>query len=127
LTFIAAIPTIKEMKKNNKGHKFLSRLEELLMNCILRLQENAYTFLIGEKMQKISGKTWAFGAIFTALDRLEKKGYIDSHLGEETPERGGRRKRFYKITPIGFDALAEIRMIDKSMWSDLPDLVADQE
>jgi len=115
------------MKKNNKGHKFLSRLEELLMNCILRLQENAYTFLIGEKMQKISGKTWAFGAIFTALDRLEKKGYIDSHLGEETPERGGRRKRFYKITPIGFDALAEIRMIDKSMWSDLPDLVADQE
>ncbi|NIM15792.1 MAG: hypothetical protein GTN68_31025, partial [Candidatus Aminicenantes bacterium] len=63
--------------------KLLSRTEELLLNCILRLQENAYAFLIREKLKEITGKTWAFGAIFISLDRLEKKGYVKSFLGNE--------------------------------------------
>lgn len=107
--------------------KFLSRTEELLLNCILRLRENAYTFMISEKLKEISGKTWVFGAIFTSLERLEKKGFIKSFLGNETPDRGGRRKRFYKITTAGLDALKEIRQIDASMWADLPDVVIDKE
>lgn len=107
--------------------KLLSRTEELLLNCILRLQENAYTFLIREKLKEITGKTWAFGAIFISLDRLEKKGYVESFLGSETPERGGRRKRFYKVTSYGFKSLAEIRKIDQAMWKDLPVYRLDQE
>jgi DNA-binding PadR family transcriptional regulator len=107
--------------------KLLSRTEELLLNCILRLQENAYTFLIREKLKEITGKTWAFGAIFISLDRLEKKGYVESFLGSETPERGGRRKRFYKVTSYGLKNLAEIRKIDQAMWKDLPAYILDQE
>ena len=107
--------------------KFLSRTEELLLNCILRLKENAYTFMISEQLKRITGKAWAFGAIFTSLDRLERKGYIKSYLGKDTPERGGRRKRFYKITQDGFTALAEIRKIDASMWSGLPDFIIDRD
>ena len=102
--------------------KLLSRLDELLLNCILRLEENAYTFMISEKLQEITGRKWTFGAIFTSLDRLEKKGYIKSNLGDETPERGGRRKRFYKVSKDGLKALSEIRQIDKSMWEDLPEI-----
>ena len=102
--------------------KLLSRLDELLLNCILRLEENAYTFMIHEKLKEITGKKWAFGAIFTSIDRLEKKGYIKSYLGDETPERGGRRKRFYKLSRNGLEALAEIRKINKSMWEDLPEI-----
>lgn len=101
--------------------KLLSRTEELLLNCILRLGQNAYTYMISEQLKEITGKTWAFGAIFVSLDRLERKRHITSHLGSETPERGGRRKRFYEITKEGFKALAEIRRIDASMWADLPD------
>ncbi len=107
--------------------KLLSRTEELLLNCILRLQENAYAFLIREKLKEITGKTWAFGAIFISLDRLEKKGYVKSFLGNETPERGGRRKRFYKVTSYGLKNLAEIRKIDQAMWKDLPVYLLDQE
>jgi DNA-binding PadR family transcriptional regulator len=107
--------------------KLLSRTEELLLNSILRLQENAYTFLIREKLKEITGKTWAFGAIFISLDRLEKKGYVESFLGNETPERGGRRKRFYKITSYGLKSLAEIRKIDQAMWKDLPVYIFDQD
>lgn len=107
--------------------KLLSRTEELLLNCILRLEEEAYTFMIREKLKEITGKTWAFGAIFISLDRLERKGYVHSHLGDETPERGGRRKRFYSVSKEGLKALAEIRKIDQSMWEDLPVSILDQE
>jgi PadR family transcriptional regulator PadR len=107
--------------------KFLSRTEELLLNCILRLQEEAYTFMIREKLKEITGKTWAFGAIFISLDRLERKRYIESFLGEETPDRGGRRKRFYNVTKEGFKALGEIRRIDRNMWEDVPVSNPDQK
>jgi PadR family transcriptional regulator PadR len=100
--------------------KLLSRTEELLLNCILRLEENAYTFMIREKLKEITGKTWAFGAIFISLDRLERKGYVKSYLGDETPERGGRRKRFYSVSKQGLKALAQIRKIDRAMWEDMP-------
>ncbi len=107
--------------------KLLSRTEELLLNCILRLQENAYAFMIREKLKEITDKTWAFGAIFISLDRLEKKGYVESFLGNETPERGGRKKRFYKVTSHGLKTLAEIRKIDQVMWKDLPVYIFDRE
>jgi DNA-binding PadR family transcriptional regulator len=107
--------------------KFLSRTEELLLNCILRLQDSAYAFMIREKLKEITGKTWAFGAIFISLDRLEKKGYVRSYLGDDTPERGGRRKRFYSVSKDGLKALAEIRRIDISMWDDLPASIFDQD
>jgi len=107
--------------------KLLSRTEELLLNCILRLKENSYTFLIRERLKEITGKTWAFGAIFISLDRLEKKGYVESFLGNETPERGGRRKRFYRVTSYGLKTVAEIRKIDQAMWKDLPIYIFDQE
>jgi DNA-binding PadR family transcriptional regulator len=100
--------------------KLLSRTEELLLNCILRLEEEAYTFMIREKLKEITGKTWAFGAIFISLDRLERKGIVSSYLGEETPDRGGRRKRFYSVSKQGLKALAQIRKIDRAMWEDLP-------
>ena len=107
--------------------KLLSRTEELLLNCILRLKENSYTFLIRERLKEITGKTWAFGAIFISLDRFEKKGYVESFLGNETPERGGRRKRFYRVTSYGLKTVAEIRKIDQAMWKDLPIYIFDQE
>jgi len=107
--------------------KLLSRTEELLLNSILRLEENAYAFMIREKLKEITGKTWAFGAIFISLDRLEKKRYVESFLGNETPERGGRRKRFYKVTSYGLKTLAEIRKIDQAMWKDLPVYLLEKE
>ncbi len=101
--------------------KLLSRSEELLINAIMKLKDNAYCNPIRDTLKEVTGKTWAFGAIFTSLDRLEKKGLIESYLGEATPERGGRKKRYYRITPEGFRELEEIRKIDKAMWGSLPD------
>ena len=85
--------------------KLLTRSEEMLLLAVLRLQDNAYAVTIRDQLKTVTGKTWAFGALFVSLDRLVKKGHLASALGEPTAERGGRRKRMYHLTPSGRQAL----------------------
>lgn len=105
--------------------KFLSRTEEMILLSIWRLRENAYAVTIRDELKNYSGKTWAFGALFVMLDRLTQKGLVESSLSDPTPERGGRSKRMYRLTPSALDALQEIRTLQNSMWQNLPDLTAD--
>jgi DNA-binding PadR family transcriptional regulator len=56
------------------------------------------------------------------LDRLVKRGFLESYLSEATPERGGRHKRIYKLTREGLEALQKIRDVQERMWSGIPDL-----
>ena len=102
--------------------KLLSRSEELLLLAVWRLQDGAYAVTIREKLRAITGKTWAFGALFVSLDRLVKKGYLTSHLAEPTRQRGGRSKRMYRLTPAGVQALIEIRQIEQAMWAGITEL-----
>lgn len=104
--------------------KIISRVEELIMLSIWRLGEEAYTVPIMEEANRHTGSKWILSGIFIPLNRLEKKGLIASELGDPTPERGGKRKRFYKITDEGFAALKEVRDVEKSMWDGLSDIPA---
>ena len=99
--------------------KILSRAEELIMLSIWRLKTDAYCVPILHEAQKHTAKKWTLSGIYIPLGRLEKKGYVESHFGDPTPERGGKRKRFYRITPAGFKALKEVKSIEKSMWEGL--------
>jgi PadR family transcriptional regulator PadR len=101
--------------------KILSRAEELIMLSIWKLQKDAYCVPILQEAQKHTGKKWTLSGIYIPLGRLEKKGYLESNFGEPTPERGGKRKRFYRLTPAGFKALKEVKTIEKSMWKGLPE------
>lgn len=103
--------------------KILSRAEELILLTIWRLKENAYCVPIFEKAQKHTGKKWSLGGVYIPLGRLEKKGYIISYLGEPSSERGGKRKRFYKVTPAGLRALKTAKEVEKSMWEGLEDIL----
>lgn len=102
--------------------KLPSRSEELMLLAVWRLQENAYAVTIREQVNRVTGKTWSFGTIFVTLDRLSKKGYLTSELGEPTPERGGRSKRFYRLTQAGRIALLDIRRLEQSMWEGISEL-----
>lgn len=102
--------------------KFLSRSEELLLLAVWRLQDTAYAVTIREKLQENTGKSWAFGALFVSLERLVKKGYLDSELADPTPQRGGRSKRMYRLTPSGIQALIEIKRIDEKMWEGITEM-----
>lgn len=102
--------------------KFLSRSEEFILLAILNLHDNAYVVSIREELKKMTGETWAMGALFVTLDRMSRKGYVVSRLSEPTPERGGRRKRLYQLLPSAVDALDKVRNLHNFVWKNIPDL-----
>lgn len=79
--------------------------EQLILLALLRLRGNAYGVSIRTEIQDRTGRDVSSGALYTTLDRMEKKGLIASRVGEPTPERGGRRKKFYTLTAAGESAL----------------------
>jgi DNA-binding PadR family transcriptional regulator len=67
-------------------------------------------------MKEVTDKFWSYGALFTSLEQMVKKGYLESNLSKPLAERGGRRKRIYRITDHGIEALHEINEMGKIMW-----------
>ncbi len=85
----------------------LGEFEQLVLLAILRLEDHAYGVSIREELERCTGRAIAPGALYTTLDRLAGQDLVGSRLGEATPERGGRAKRFYKVTKTGVAALTE--------------------
>jgi PadR family transcriptional regulator PadR len=107
--------------------RFLSRPEELVLLAVWKLKENAYCIPIRAFLNKITHKTWSFGSVYDPLNRLEKKGLLESCLSGPTRERGGRSKRMYRLTPDGRRELAEIRALQKAVWNAVPDFSPEKE
>ena len=102
--------------------KLISRAEELILLAVWRLQENAYSVQIRSQLVEVTGKFWSFGAVYMPLDRLVKRGLLESYLADPTPERGGRSKRIYRPTKDGLEALKEIRKVQEAAWSGITKL-----
>jgi PadR family transcriptional regulator, regulatory protein PadR len=86
--------------------EYLGAFEQFVLFALLRLGENAYGVTIRREIESGIGKNTALGAVYTTLDRLEKKGFVSSREGDPTPERGGRAKRYFRIEAPGQAALA---------------------
>jgi len=80
---------------------YLGEFEQLLLLAVVHLDEDAYGTRIRETIARRTGRTVSPGAIYTALDRLERRKLVTSSLGDPTPERGGKRKRYYRPQPAG--------------------------
>jgi DNA-binding PadR family transcriptional regulator len=105
--------------------KLLSRSEEIVLITILKLKDNAYGVAIRKKLYEETGTNWSFGSIYMALNTLTQKGYVKKSRGEPTAERGGRHKCLYTVSSDGKKALKEIKKVQESLWSDLPDIILD--
>lgn len=105
--------------------KLLSRAEEIVLTAILLLEGNAYGITIRDHILKVTGHEWSFASIYGPLDKLTRKRYVKKEIGGATPERGGRNKCLYSITPKGKEALREIRGIQKNVWDEIPDTILD--
>jgi len=105
--------------------KLLSRQEEIVLLTIWKLRGNAYGVTIREYISQITGKYWSIGAIYVPLDRLTEKGFISPYQGQPVEKRGGRSKRFFKITPNGMQALDEIKQVQETLWEGFPKLATD--
>ncbi len=80
---------------------YLGDLEQLILLALLRLGPAAYGVAIAEQLADRAGRETSLGAVYKTLTRLEQKGYVRATMGDPTPERGGRRKRYYQLTPAG--------------------------
>jgi PadR family transcriptional regulator PadR len=102
------------------GRNVLGEFEVAVLLEIFRLGSNAYGVPIRHNLSKRLGRTVSIGAIYTALERLDGKGLVTSWTGGATGERGGRAKRFYRITEPGLRALDAARIVTRNVWSGLP-------
>jgi PadR family transcriptional regulator PadR len=112
---------LKQIRTQEIFMQLLTRAEELILLAVWRLKENAYCVPIRSLISEITGEDWSLGSIYMPLNRLVKKGSLDSYLSESTPERGGRHKRIYKLTREGWRELERIRTVQAKMWQDIPE------
>jgi PadR family transcriptional regulator, regulatory protein PadR len=84
---------------------YLGEFEYAVLLAVMHLSEAAYAVPIRELIEGRTGRPVARGALYTALERLEGKGCLKSRMGDPTPERGGRARRYFSITPLGLRAL----------------------
>lgn len=99
----------------------LGEFEQSILLAIVHLRTDAYGVTIRREIEARTGRTVAVGALYTALDRLERKDYVASSMSDPTPERGGRSKRYFKIRSAGSTALRESRARLARMWDGLED------
>ena len=99
--------------------KFLGEFEQFLLLAIMRLGDNAYGSTIRQLLAETVGRDVTIGALYTTLERLDKKGLVDSRLGEATAERGGRAKKFYRVTGRGEAALRRSKAALDTLWQGL--------
>ena len=98
----------------------LGEFEQLVILAILRLDEGAYGVSIRSEIAQRTGRRVAPGALYTTLDRLEEKRLLSSRLGDPTPARGGRSKRFYRVTVQGVAAVKRAQGAFLSLLEGLP-------
>jgi DNA-binding PadR family transcriptional regulator len=94
----------------------LGQLEQLLMLAVARLGDDAYGAAIQRMLEDIAGRSATIATIYVTLVRLEKKGYVLSRREDPTPVRGGKAKRYFRLTPKGVDVLKESRATLEKMW-----------
>src|SRR5215472_10293428 len=100
----------------------LGNFELMVLLAILRVGEDAYGVPIAHELEESSGKDVLMGSVYAALDRLETKGFVSSRLGDPTPERGGRAKKFFKVTARGLREARDAQRALTRLWRGLPEL-----
>jgi DNA-binding PadR family transcriptional regulator len=88
---------------------YLGEFEQLVLLAVLRLGDEAYAVTIRQAIEDAAMRTVSRGALYTTLERLETKGLLSSRMGEPTADRGGRARRYHKVTAAGMRALRAAR------------------
>jgi PadR family transcriptional regulator PadR len=94
---------------------YLGEFEHIIVLALLRLGDQAYGVTVRQEIELRINREASIGAIYATLDRLEAKGYVKSHRGDPTPERGGRAKRFFRVTAKGIAAVGRTHRAFESM------------
>ncbi len=102
----------------SKGN-YLGEFEQVVLLATARLADEAYGMSIRREIEEATGRKSSIGAIYATLDRLEAKTFLESRMGEATPKRGGRPKRYFRLSPAGTRALLASRRTMDRLWDGL--------
>lgn len=97
----------------------IGELEELILLVVGVLYDKAYGVSVFSEVQKQTGRTVNISAIHVVMNRLEEKGFLESFIGGSTNLRGGRRKKFYKLTATGRNVLEEVKSVRERLFEQL--------
>lgn len=98
----------------------LGEFEEIVILTVGILNNTAYSVAIKDEIEQRLSRTVSMGALHTALNRLEEKGYLKSRSGEATEERAGRPRRYFEITALGKQAMRHTKETRDELWSAIP-------
>ena len=100
-----------------RGH--FGEWELMVVLAVMRLGDEAYGVPICREIEEQTGREVAVGSVYATLERLEEKGFVSSALGKPTAERGGRAKRFFRITAAGVREVRETQRALTNLWTGL--------
>jgi PadR family transcriptional regulator, regulatory protein PadR len=100
---------------------YLGEFELMILLAVIHLGDEAYGVPISRELERHRGRDVSVGSVYAALERLETKGLVESSLGEPTPERGGKAKRYFRVTKDGLRQVSETRRVLTKLWRGLPE------
>jgi DNA-binding PadR family transcriptional regulator len=104
------------------SREFFSNFELMVLLAVIRLDDEAYGVPIAQAIEESTGRDVIQASVYNALDRLEEKGLLTSRFGDPTPERGGKAKRYFKVTAKGLREARAAKNALTAMWQGIPAL-----
>lgn len=101
---------------------YLGEFELIVILSVMSLADEAYGVPIARQIESHRNHDVSLSSVYAALDRLEQKGLVTSKLGDATPERGGRAKRYFQVTTDGLRAVRRTKRVLVAFWQDIPEL-----
>lgn len=102
--------------------EYLGNFDLMLLLALMRLGDDAYGVTIAQELETQTGREVVVASVYATLDRLQERRLVASRLGDATPERGGRAKRFFRITGAGLREVRNARRSLVNLWTGLPEL-----
>lgn len=102
--------------------RFLTDFELMVMLSVLRVRDDAYGVPVAREIEDTGGRPVTLAAVYLALDRLSQHGLVTWRLGDPTPERGGRAKKLFSVTPSGLRAVRRTQRAFMALWHGIPEL-----
>jgi DNA-binding PadR family transcriptional regulator len=106
--------------------KELSKAEEMVLLAICRLEDAAYGVSIRRQIRKDTDKNYTYGTLYGLLRQMGRKGYIQKIKSEPLPQKGGRSKTYFKLTPTGVQALKDSILLHNRMWKGISEISFDK-
>jgi DNA-binding PadR family transcriptional regulator len=102
--------------------KYLTRKQELILLAVFKLEDQASLVKIREHLTHSTGHKWTVGNVYVPLDRMSKLGYLETHIGDPTAQRGGKAVKFYRLTKKGTESLMALKKVHDTMWAGIPEI-----